>query len=114
MRTSLERKTIQPALGRSLESTTVSSGVDNINVSIRERPRSRRGLRAWRTHMGAPGNLGGLVVFTATCGMDNPLIKSRHSVGRTTLRANHAPTGDTAERRKRSEAGRATRRRSSS
>jgi hypothetical protein len=40
--------------------------------------------------MGAPGNLGGLVVFTETCGTDTPLIKSRRGDGGTTQRANYA------------------------
>jgi len=110
----LKRSHRQIACVGSLELSTVEFGDDDVEVSLCERPRSNRGPRAWRTRTGAPGNLGGLVVFTETRGTDNPLTKSRRCDGCTTQRANHAPTGDTADRRKRSEAGRTTRRRSSS
>jgi hypothetical protein len=105
MRSSPERITGPASVGRPLESSTVGTGDDDGEASSCERPSSNRGPRTWRTRTGAPGNLGGLVVFTETRGVDNPLIKSRRCVGRATQRANYAPTGDTADRRKRSEAG---------
>lgn len=92
----------------------VQNGGDDVDVSSCERRRSGRGPRTWRTRMGAPGNLGGLVVFTEIRGTDDPLTKSRRCDGHATQRAKNRADGDTADRRKRSEAGWITRRRSSS
>jgi len=92
MRSSLERQNGPARVGRSLEWSTVENGDDDIEASLCERPRSDRGPRAWRTRTGAPGNLGGVVVFTETRGTDTPLIKSWRCDGCTTQRANHAPT----------------------
>ena len=79
-----------------------------------KRPRSCRGPRAWRTRTGASGDPGDLDVFTTKRGMDHPLIKSGRCIGCAMPRANTRTDGDTADRRKRSDAGRTPRSRSCS
>lgn len=69
MRSSLESPLCESRRLSETATTTLCS-------RYRERVRSRRGLRAWRTRTGAPGNLGGLVILVE-CGMDTPRIKSR-------------------------------------
>lgn len=68
MRSSLESTNGPACGGCSLESPTVACCGDDVDVSLCERRRFNRGLRTWRTRTGAPGNLGGLVVFTDHAG----------------------------------------------
>ena len=92
MRWSLERK-IGPAFGGcSLESSTVFFGGDNIDVSLCERQRSRRGLRVLAHAHGGTRKPGRPRRFHRTRGMDDPLIKSRRCDGHATQRANNVPT----------------------
>ena len=62
MRSSLDRN-------KSWESATLVIGADHIESLVIARDQDPAGvIGAWRTHMGAPGNLGGLVVFTKNAG----------------------------------------------
>ena len=98
MRLSLDRN-------KSWESATLVIGADHIGTSFSREveipPGSQEhGARTWGTRK--PGRSRR---FHQERGMDNPLIKSGHCVGCAMQRANRRTDGDTAERRKRSEAG---------
>lgn len=92
MRSSLERINGPACVGRPWESPTVRNGGDDVEVSLCERPRTRRGLRASAHAHGGTRKPGRPRRFHRTRGMDNPLIKSWRCDGRATQRANHAPT----------------------
>lgn len=99
MRLSLERID-GPATGdRSSESLTVLNGSDHVEVSLCERRRSDRGLRASAHGHGGTRKPGRPRRFHRTCGMDHPLIKSRRCDGHATQRAKQRADGDTADRR---------------
>ena len=98
MRSSLDRN-------KSWESATLLIGADHIGTSFSREveipPGSQEhGARTW----GHP-EPGRSRRFHQERGKDNPPIKSRRYVGCATQRANTRTDGDTAERRKRSEAG---------